>query len=220
MATNITFSSLKTDMSNYLERGGSAITDTTVFEQLPRLVNAAERNLAQELKLLGQIEVLVMAPVGLQIGTAVLTKPDRWRATVSMNFGTGVDQNTRKPLFPRGLEYCQAYWPDQTATDEPRFYAEYDYQHWLIAPTPDQDYPLQVLAWMQPRLLDDGNQSNFWTEYCPNALLYGCLLQMEAFLKEDAREPMWGQMYQEQMQQLQSQDAQRVYDRMAQRTRP
>lgn len=220
MATNVTFTSLKDDVSKYLERGGSALTDPTVFDQLPRLINAAERKLAQELKLLGQKEVLVMAPVGLQTGNPVLAKPDRWRATVSMNFGTGTDNNTRTPLYIRGLEYCQNYWPDQTLTDVPRFYCDYDYEHWLFAPTPDADYPLQVVAWMQPVLLDAGNQSNWFSNYAPNALLAGCMLQAELFIKEDQREPVWKDMYSNEIGELAQQDIQRIYDQSAQRTRP
>lgn len=220
MATNITYTSLKDDMSKYLERGGSATTDPTVFAQLPRLINAAERKLAQELKLLGQIEVLVMAPVGLQVGNPVLAKPDRWRQTVSLNFGTGTDNNTRTPLFARSLEYCFAYSPDPTVTAEPRWYADYDYEHWYISPTPDDSYPLQVIAWMQPMLLDDANQSNWFSNYIPNALLAGCMLQAELFIKEDQREPIWKEMYGGELAELLTQDAQRIYDRSAQRTRP
>src|SRR3954464_9238066 len=100
MPTTVTYTSLFQDITNYIERGGSVATDATVFNQIPRLINAAERKLAQVLKLQGQIEVLVDAPAGLQIGNSVVTKPDRWRQTVSMNYGAGTDKNTRTSLFP------------------------------------------------------------------------------------------------------------------------
>jgi hypothetical protein len=121
MPTNVTYSSLITDLQNYLERGGSLATDATVFNQLPRLINAAERKIMQMLKLQGEIEVLVDAPSGLQINNPVVTKPDRWRQTVSLNYGSGTQQNTRTPLFPRSYEYCRAYWPDSTAVNPPEF---------------------------------------------------------------------------------------------------
>lgn len=222
MATTVNYTSLKDDMSKYLERGGSAVTDPTVYAQLPRLINAAERKLAQELKLLGQIEVFTsVAPSGgLQASNPVVTKPDRWRQTVSMGFGSGAGQNSYTPLYSRGYEYLLAYWADATLTDVPRFYGDVDLQHWWISPTPDQAYPLRALLWMQPPLLDETNQSNFWTSYAPNCLLYGCLLQAEVFLKEDAREATWGQLYGGELAELKSQDTQRIYDRAAQRTSP
>ena len=119
MPTTVNFSSLLADLANYLERGGSDTTDPTVFNQLPRLINAAERKLAQDLKLLGQIEVLVDTPAGLQMGNAVVTKPDRWRSTVSLCYGAGLSLDTRTYLFERSLEVCTAYWPNRTQTAPP-----------------------------------------------------------------------------------------------------
>lgn len=220
MPTTVTFSSLITDLQNYLERGGSATTDPTVYNQLPRLINAAERKLAQDLKILGMLEVLVDAPAGLSTGVAVVAKPDRWRGTVSMNYGAGATNNARTPLFPRSYEYCRGYWPDQTQTDSnnpPAFYADYDYSHWLIVPTPDQNYPLEVLAYLQPQLLDATTQSNFWTEYAPNALLYGALVEATPFLKDDPRLQTWIAMWQQELSALDGQDLQRIMDRAAQR---
>lgn len=221
MATNVTFNSLISDMQVYLERGGSAATDPTVFNQLPRLINAAERDCAQFLKILGQIEVLTgVPPNGLQAGVAVIAKPDRWRQTVSFNFGSGQTQNTRTFLFPRSYEYCTTYWPDRTQTAPPEFYADYEYNHWLISPTPDQAYPFEVLAYMQPPLLDATNQSNFWSNYTPNLLLYSALLQAEPFLKDDPRIAVWKQEQQDQLATLNGQDLQRILDRAAQRKNP
>lgn len=223
MPTTVNFTSLLADMANYLERGGSVATDPTVFNQLPRLVNAAERKLAQVLKLLGQIEVLVDAPAGLQTGNPVVTKPDRWRHTISINYGTGTSKNKRVQLFPRSYEYCRQYWPDSTATDPanpPAFYADYDYSHWLIVPTPDQDYPAEFNCYMQPPLLDDTNQSNFWSNYTPNALLYGALLEAEPFLKDDPRIQVWQGLWQQEIQTLEGQDIQRLMDRNSERNKP
>ena len=223
MPTTVTYSSLFDDVVNYLERGGSAVTDQTVFNQIPRLINAAERTLANELKLQGQLEVLVDQPAGLQVGNAVLTKPDRWRQTVSMVYGTGPGFTTRVPLFPRSLEYCEYYWPNRSLTaagNPPYFYADYDLQHWLVAPTPDQNYPLEVRAYMEPALLDDSNQSNFWTQYTPNLLLYGALLQAEPFIKDDQRMQTWQAMYKHELEILVPQDLQKIMDRAAQRRAP
>jgi hypothetical protein len=162
-------------------------------------------------------------PAGLQAGNAVVAKPDRWRATVSMNYGTGATQNTRTPLFPRSLEYCYAYWPDRTVTNSanpPEFYADYDLQHWLVAPTPDQAYPFEAIIYCQPPLLDETNQSNFWSEYTPNLLLYSALLQATPFLKDDPRIPVWQQMQQMELASLQGQDLGRILDRAAQPRAP
>lgn len=214
-----TFTSLKADVVRYLERGGSAISDPNVFDQIPRLINAAERNICQELKLQGQIEVL-RDLTGLRIGVPILTKPDRWRQTASMNFGTGATGMSMKPLFPRSYEYLRTYWPDQSVTAEPEFYAEYDYQHYLIAPTPDATYPLELIAYMQPQLLDTNNQTNFFTIWTPNLLLYGTLLEASPFLKNDDRIPVWRELYDRNASTLAGQDLQKILDRAVERKKP
>lgn len=196
------------------------MVDPIVSAQIPRLINAAERKLAQMLKILGQIEVLTDTPAGLQLGNPYISKPDRWRKTISITYGTGAEFNTRKLLYERGLEYCQQYWPDITVTDPnnpPQFYADIDYQHWYISPTPDQNYPAQFVLYMQPPLLDAVNQNNFWSEYAPNALLYGSLLEAAPFLKDDSRLQTWGTLWQQEITTLGSQDLQRILDRTAER---
>lgn len=217
MPTSVTYGSLVSDMQNYLERGQSATSDPTVFAQIPRLINACERKLAQVLKLLGQIEVL-SDPAGLAPGLPVIPKPDRWRKTVSMNYGVGTGNNQRTTLLPRSYEYCRTYWPNDTQTSPPLFYADYSYTSWLISPTPDQVYPLEAICYMQPPLLDANNQNNFWTVWTPNALLYGALLEATPFLKNDERIPTWQNYWQQEIQSLSGQDLQRIMDRTAQRT--
>lgn len=219
MPTAVNFTTLQADIRNYLERGGSAVSDPTVYDQIPRLINAAERKIMQLLKLQGMIEVL-RDPTGLPANMAggVLTKPDRWRQTVSMHYGIGTG-NVLKPLFPRSYEYCRAYWPDATLTAPPEFYAEYELSHWLIVPTPDVTYPLEVISYMQPPLLDDANQTNFFTNYTPNMMLYGGLLEAAPFLKDDSRIPTWENFYQVELVSLSGQDLQKVLDRMSERSR-
>lgn len=219
MATNVTFTSLVADVTAYIERGASATTDPTVFNQIPRLINAAERKIMQFLKLQGEWETLT-DPTGLALNTAVISKPDRWRSTISLNYGTGTNLNSRTPLWPRSYEYCRAYWPDDSQVAPPKFYADYGYQHWLIVPTPDQNYPLEINAYLQPVLLDEQNQSNFFSNYCGNMLLYGALLEATPFLKDDERIQVWQGYWDRELASLDGQDLQRILDRAAQRKRP
>jgi hypothetical protein len=210
MPAAMTFTSLQEDLRRYLERGYT--TDTQVFEQLPRLITLAERSIARALKIQGFV---VPVTSTLSAGVSVYAKPNRWRDTVSMNFGTGEDQNDRKVILPRSYEYCRNYWPNSDLRDLPLFYSDYDYQHWLIVPTPVIDYPWEVMYYQQPPLLDDVTQTNWLTEYAPNALLYRALVEATPFLKNDERIAVWQNLYQAEMQALQAEDLQKVVDRAA-----
>src|SRR5690606_38433704 len=132
-------------------------------------------------------------------GTSVYRKPDRWRETASIRIGTGTNLDQTKFLLPRSYEYCRMYWPVATERDESECDAAYDYNHWLIVPTPLAAYPMEAVCWMLPPLLDTTNETNWLTDYAPNALLYGTLVQCEPFLKNDARVSTWQQFYIDQL---------------------
>jgi hypothetical protein len=85
----------------------------------------------------------------------------------------------------------------------------------MIAPTPDDDYAYEVLYYERVQPLDATNQSNWFTEYAPQALLYGSLLQAMPFLKNDERIPMWQAQYEQIMNVLKTEDVARIGDRQA-----
>lgn len=212
MATTTTFDTLKQDVQRYLERGGSLAADPIVFEQIPRLINLAERRIARELKIQGFINTVTGT---LNAGQSVYPKPDRWRDTVSVNIGTGTGNVNRTFLFTRAYEYLRSFWPNESLTATPQFYADYDFSHWLFAPTPDVAYPFEVLYYELPPLLDDTNQTNWLTEYAPQLLLYGTLMEATPFLKNDERIATWQGFYDRAAGMLNGEDLAKILDRSA-----
>lgn len=217
----LTYTSLQSDLRNYLERGSPK--DVIVFNQIPRLITLAEKAIATAIKVQG---FLIPVTSTFQAGVSVYAKPNRWRETVSMFYGIkstplAVNKNKRVPLFPRSYEYCRTYWPDASIVDPenpPQFYADWDYQHWLVVPTPVEAQPWEINYYQLPPLLSDTNQSNWLTEYAPNMLLYRALLEATPFLKNDERIPTWQAMYQEQLATINQQDLSKVADREAVRS--
>ena len=212
MPASMTFTSLQSDIRNYLERGGA--TDPIVFEQIPRLITLAERRIARELKIQGFQAVVTTT---MQSGVAVYPKPNRWRDTISINVGTGNGNNNHTAIFARSYEYLRQYWPNETNTGQPEFYADYNYSNWIFAPTPDADYPMEVLYYELPPLLDDSNQTNWLTEYAPNLLLYGCLMEATPFVKDDERIQLWQSYYDRALAALNGEDIQKIVDRSTNR---
>lgn len=212
MPTAMTFDSLQTDVRGYLERGDS--TDAAVYDQIPRLINMAERRIARDLRILGFQEVVEGT---VTANNPVLAKPERWKETISINIGIGTSNDERSPVSPRGYEFARAYWPDQTQTGRPLFYSEYNYDNWLLTPTPDDTYPIEILYYASPRLLDDTVGTNWLTEQLPNALLYGTLLEASPFIMNDERIPVWKAFYTEAIQGTDAEDVRRMADRSATR---
>ena len=212
MPAQMTFTSLQEDVRRYLERGGA--TDPIVYDQIPRLITLAERRIARELKIQGFQTVVNTT---LQAGLAVYPKPDRWRDTISMNVGTGANYNTHSPVFTRSYEYVRSYWPNETETGTPVFYADYNYSNWIFAPTPDANYPLEVLYYELPPLLDETNQTNWLTEFAPNVLLYGVLVEATPFVKDDERVQLWQSYYDRALAAINGEDIQKIMDRSVNR---
>jgi hypothetical protein len=198
----MTYDSLVENVQSYLER-----TDTATIQKIPLFIMLAEQVIASQIKFLGNLTVNTSNMV---IGEATIAKPARWHKTVSMNVTVA---GKRQPIFLRKYEYLREYWPDPNQKDVPKFYCDYDYTHWLIAPTPDVAYDFEVLYYERVQPLDSSNQSNWFTQYAPQALLYGSLLQAMPFLKNDPRTQMWQAMYQQYMDILVTEDKLRVADR-------
>lgn len=203
-AAVMTYDSLVLDIQQYLER-----TDTETVDRIPTFIMLAEQVIASQIKFLGNLTVNTSAMVQ---GDPVIPKPARWHKTVSMNVTVA---GVKQPVLLRKYEYLREYWPNQTLDGIPKFYADYDYTHWLIAPTPADDYNFEVLYYERVQPLDSSNQTNWFTIYAPQALLYGSLLQAMPFLKNDDRIPMWQAQYDLIMQTLKTEDIQRIGDRQA-----
>ncbi len=201
-AVVMTYDSLVLDIRSYLER-----TDAATLDKIPTFIMLAEQVIATELKFLGNLTVATSTMVQ---GQAVIDKPARWRKTVSINITVAGE---RRPVLLRKYEYLREYWPDPTQEDVPEYYCDYDYTHWLVAPTPAAAYNYEVLYYERSQPLDESNQTNWFTQYAPQALLYGSLLQAMPFLKNDERIPMWKAQYDQVMQVLKVEDVARIGDR-------
>jgi len=193
----MTYSSLIEDIRRYLDRG--EIFDTVVYPQIPRFIMLAENRLAREAKIL-PTKIPVIA--NLISSNPLLSKPERWRETISFNISIRTDPilfpNTFdkfQSLYYRSYETVRTYWPQPTQVGIPLYYADYDFNHWIVCPTPDADYPVEILYYEKINPLSEESQTNLYTQNYPDLLLYACLLETASFLKDDARIATWQQMY-------------------------
>ena len=158
VAAVMTYDSLVADISSYLER-----TDTATLEKIPTFIMLAEQVIASQIKFLGNLTV---SESNMTSNQPIIDKPARWHKTVSMNITVN---GSKSPVFLRKYEYLREYWPDATDTGVPKFYADYDYTHWLVAPTPSDSFTFEVLYYERIQPLDSSNQTNWFTIYAPQA---------------------------------------------------
>lgn len=194
-----TYASLKSDIATYAERN-----DAPFITQIPNFILLAENRLASEVKTLGFQRV-----VSGVLNSNTLVKPARWRRTRSFSILSGGE---RVYLFERSYEYCRTYAPDASANGVPRYYADYDYEHYFIAPTPDQNYAFELNYYELPEPLSDANQSNWTTRYAPQLLLYASLLEAQPFLKMPERIAEFQGLYDRALQAVMKEDVDRIRD--------
>ena len=199
----LTYDSLTSTVLQYLER-----KDAAVVNAIPTFITLAEFEIAQEIKTLGQLQVVEST---MEAGNPVIQKPARWRKTVSMSVTVN---GVKEPVLLRKYEYLKNYWPNTNQISIPLYYADTDWDHWYLAPTPDDDYSFEVLYYERISPLSSTNQTNWLTQNAPNAMLFGTLLQAMPFLKNDQR-TIFQQKYTEALGSLKTEDVARVGDRQA-----
>lgn len=197
MSVVMTYNSLVENVQQYMERN-----DADFVAQIPNLIALAESSIAAELKTYLQ---LIVVETTLAENQAVLDKPTRWRKTVSMKING-------QPVLLRSQDYIAQYL-SESDPGQPKYYADYDWDHWNFAPLPDQEYPVEIIYYSEIQPLDESNQQNLFTAVAPQAMLYGTLLQAQGYLKALDKLPVWKQYYTDAVQALKKEDNSRRVDR-------
>jgi hypothetical protein len=191
------YDNLVADVISYMERN-----DAGFVAQIPNLIGLAESAIAAELKSLLQLTVVETTLLANQ---TILNKPARWRKTVSL-------KSNGRPLVMRSQDYIAQYQSESTA-GVPKFYGEYDYNNWAIAPEPAENTSIEIIYYSEIQPLDATNQTNLFTRECPQAMLFGTLLQAQGYLKALDKLPIWKSYYTDSLAALKKEDNSRRIDR-------
>lgn len=184
----LTYTSLVEEIPSYAERS----TDSKFLAQIPTFIMLAENRIATDMKQQGFQGVVRGTMTAGGVG-AVMEKPSFWRETISFNY---LDPVTGwQPMRLRALEYLKNFWPLQSSTQPPRFYADYNFNNFLIAPSPDQDYDFELVYYARLQPLSEENNVNWLTINAPQCLLYACILEAFMWTKNAAKVAEWTAHY-------------------------
>src|SRR5579859_3582601 len=207
MPTTMTYSSLVTSLEAYLQR-----QDALVIANIPTFVMLAQIRIPREMKLLGFREEITGTFDGTAQSSGIMQKPSDWRKTIAFYVGTGLNNNTHSPVFERDYDYVRTIYPDPSLQGVPVYYADADYNHWLVQPSPQSALPFKIAYYGTLTQLDNTIQTNWLTVNAPDLLLYASLLEAVPFLKVDERIPVWQGLYQNAKQALEIQEIEGRYD--------
>jgi hypothetical protein len=83
------------------------------------------------------------------------------------------------------VSFVRDYTPNPATTGLPKYYAVFDENTFILAPTPDSNYTFELHYKHRPASLTAGADSGttWLSTNAPDALLYGTLVEAATFLK-------------------------------------
>jgi hypothetical protein len=96
-----------------------------------------------------------------------------------------VSSNVREFLEKRETSFISEYSSNDTTTALPKYYANWDETNILLAPTPDQNYTIQINYIKDPPHFNS-TTNTYLSEHQEGLLLYGVLKEAFGFLKGPA----------------------------------
>ncbi len=124
------------------------------------------------------------ANTNIVAGNKYLPKPSDWLYSFSLSIGSGAD---KKFLLNKDTNFVQEFWPDASETEFPRFYADFDLDNCIVAPTPDDSYNAELHYFYRPvSLVDEPSGVTWLSENASTVMLYGSLVEAYIFMKGES----------------------------------
>ena len=105
--------------------------------------------------------------------------------------------NVRISLEKKDSSFINEFLPNRTTTGTPKYYANWDNDTIVLAPTPDAAYTVELAYNAQPTGLSSSTTTTWISTNAPEMLLYACLVEAFKFLKNPQMVQMYEQYYKE-----------------------
>ena len=111
-----------------------------------------------------------------------LTVPDDYLASFSLQITTSGSESF---LLQKDVNFLREYTPASSTTGLPKYYARFDENNFILAPTPNSNYAIELHYFYRPTSLTAGSDSGttWLSTNAPFALLYGSLVEAYSFMK-------------------------------------
>jgi hypothetical protein len=180
---SFTYSGLKTAIQDYVDS-----SETTFVNNLDVIIKQAEERILKNVWL-DNFRKNVTGTASAD--TPYLGMPTDFLAPFSLAV---ISSNTYYYLLLKQVSFMRSYKPatSGSVTGLPKYYAEFDSDSFILAPTPDTTYTFELHYFYRPASLTAaGDSGTTWlSNNATNSLLYGSLVEAATFLKLDPNEVM------------------------------
>lgn len=175
---SFTYATLKTAIQDYTEN-----TETTFVTHLPDFIKGAEERLLKTV----QLSVFRKNSSGTMTSTnQYLAVPPDYLSSFSLSYTNSSSEKVFLEL--KDADFVQTYNPNPATTGLPKYYAVFDVDNFILAPTPNSNYSVELHYYYRPTSLTAGSDSGttWLSENTPYALLYGSLIEAYVYMKGEA----------------------------------
>lgn len=174
---SFTYAQLKTAIQDFSEN-----TETSFVTNLPVFIRAAEDRI---FKLVDLELFRKNATSALTASDPYLSVPSDYLASFSLSL---TNSSSKEFLLQKDVNFIQEYNPNSATTGTPKYYAYFDVSNFIVAPTPDSNYTVELHYYYRPASITAGADSGttWLSENAPNALLYGSLVEAYIYMKGEA----------------------------------
>ena len=175
---SFTYGQLKQAVQDYTEND-----ETTFVSNLPLFTRQAEERILKNV----QLSLFKKNVSGkMTASNKFLACPSDYLASFALSF---VDSDGDHVFLDfKDSDFVQSFNPDATTTGNPRYYAVFDVDNFILGPTPNSAYAVELHYFYRPASLTAGADSGttWLSENAEIALLYGTLMEAYIFMKGEA----------------------------------
>jgi hypothetical protein len=172
---SFTYAELKTAIQDYTEND-----ETSFVNNLPIFIRQAEERILKNV----QLSLFRKNVSGnMSLNNQYLACPSDFLAPFSLSF---VDANGDKTFLEfKDTDFVQSFNPDSTTTGDPRFYAVFDIDNFILGPTPSAASAVELHYFYRPASLTAGAEgaTTWLSENAQMAMLYGSLIEAYIYMK-------------------------------------
>ena len=171
---SFTLATLKTAIQDYTDN-----SESTFVTHLPDFIKASEEKILKSVDL-DYFRKNVTST--LTSSDQYVNVPSDYLASFSFQITTSGSESF---LLQKDVNFLREYTPAATTTGLPKYYARFSEDHFILAPTPNSNYTVELHYFYRPASLTAGADSGTtWiSTNAPFALLYGSLIEAYTFMK-------------------------------------
>jgi len=171
---SFTLATLKTAIQDYTDN-----SESTFVTHLPDFIKAAEEKILKSVDLDFFRKNVTST---LTSSDQYLTVPNDLLAVFSLQITTSGSESF---LLQKDVNFLREYTPAASTTGLPKYYAKFDADHFILAPTPNSNYTVELHYFYKPTSLTAGSDSGttWLSTNAPFALLYGSIIEAYIFMK-------------------------------------